>query len=327
LAYKFLTLEKHIFICDSSKMSNDPFSDILKLVKAQSVLTGSFSAGGQWSILFTPTNKIKFFAIVKGGCLLQRNEGQAAIRVETGDVLLLSRDPVTFCNDNDIEPVDATALYAGKCEKVAQLGDGGDFSLLGGYVTLDPDNGGLLADVLPPLIHIRASSPESGVLKWLLGQLIRERDNGQPGNDLATAQISQLMFIQVLRLHLASSPNLDAGWLRAVSDKKLAPALKLMHSAIDRSWQLEDLAKASGMSRTAFAVYFKAVAGVAPLTYLTEWRMRLAEQALREEDSPINVLAGQFGYSSESSFSNAFKRVIGRSPGSCRKCPKSLKLP
>lgn len=303
-------------------MSNDPFSDILKLVKAQSVLTGSFSAGGQWSILFTPTNKIKFFAIVKGGCLLQRNDGQAALRVETGDVLLLSRDPVTFCNDNDLEPVDATALYAGKCEKVAQLGDGGDFSLLGGHVTLDSDNGGLLADVLPSLIHIRASSPESSVLQWLLGQLIRERDNGQPGNDLATAQISQLMFIQVLRLHLASSPNLDAGWLRAVSDKKLAPALKLMHSATDRSWQLEELAKASGMSRTAFAVYFKAVAGVAPLTYLTEWRMRLAEQALREEDSPINVLAGQFGYSSESSFSNAFKRVIGHSPRSCRKMPK-----
>ena len=35
-------------------------------------------------------------------------------------------------------------------------------------------------------------------------------------------------------------------------------------------------AKASAMSRTTFALYFKTIAGVAPLTCLTEWRMQLA---------------------------------------------------
>eukprot|EP01132_Coremiostelium_polycephalum_P015800 gene15800-19049_t len=36
------------------------------------------------------------------------------------------------------------------------------------------------------------------------------------------------------------------------------------------------------MSRTTFSHYFKSVAGVPPLAYLTEWRMRLAQRALRE---------------------------------------------
>jgi hypothetical protein len=36
--------------------------------------------------------------------------------------------------------------------------------------------------------------------------------------------------------------------------------------------------------------------------------MRLAERALREENTPVSVLAGQLGYTSESAFSNAFKR-------------------
>lgn len=45
------------------------------------------------------------------------------------------------------------------------------------------------------------------------------------------------------------------------------------------------------MSRTSFAFHFRRTAGVAPLTYLTQWRMHLAERALREEDTPVAVLA------------------------------------
>jgi AraC-like DNA-binding protein len=46
------------------------------------------------------------------------------------------------------------------------------------------------------------------------------------------------------------------------------------------------------MSRITFALRFKTVAGVPPLTYLLNWRMRLAERALREEDSGAAPLEG-----------------------------------
>jgi AraC-like DNA-binding protein len=42
--------------------------------------------------------------------------------------------------------------------------------------------------------------------------------------------------------------------------------------------------------------------------------MRLAERALREENTPVSILAGQLGYTSESAFSNAFKRITGNAP-------------
>jgi AraC-like DNA-binding protein len=122
------------------------------------------------------------------------------------------------------------------------------------------------------------------------------------------------MFVQILRAHLQSSDPLAAGWLRAVADKRIAPALRLMHAEPGRAWKLGQLAKTAAMSRTAFAVHFKAVAGVAPLTYLTHWRMRLAERALREENVSVSVLARSLGYASDSAFSNAFKRVVGSAP-------------
>jgi AraC-like DNA-binding protein len=78
------------------------------------------------------------------------------------------------------------------------------------------------------------------------------------------------------------------------------------------------------MSRSSFAERFKSAAGVAPLTYLTEWRMRLAERVLRDEDASVFELAESLGYASESAFSNAFKRVTGTSPRQYRKTARQL---
>jgi AraC-like DNA-binding protein len=97
---------------------------------------------------------------------------------------------------------------------------------------------------------------------WLLDQLVEEGAAEQPGASLASAQLAQLLFIQILRAHLKSSGSLAAGWLRALGDQRIAPALCLMHSDPSHSWGLEELAKASAMSRTTFATRFKEVAGV-----------------------------------------------------------------
>jgi len=87
-----------------------------------------------------------------------------------------------------------------------------------------------------------------------------------------------------------------------------------MHGEPGRAWQLGELAKQLGMSRTSFALRFKANAGVALLTYLQNLRMRLAEQALREGTTSISELAESLGYASDSAFSNAFKRRTGMAP-------------
>jgi len=61
-------------------------------------------------------------------------------------------------------------------------------------------------------------------------------------------------------------------------------------------------------------VRFHALAGQAPLAYLTGWRMRLARERLQTEDVSIGELATSLGYASETAFSTAFKRVTGGPP-------------
>lgn len=304
---------------ESTNVSSDPFSDILRLTHAESLMTGGFSAGGPWAIRFPPPTSIKFFAVIKGHCFVSIDGEPEPVRFDTGDVgLLTAARGFVLSSEPSVEPVDAMQLFSGSGKNTAQLGDGEAFTYIGGHVLLDPISGRLLVQVLPPWIHVSAASPQAMAFRGLLDQLVAEQQAALPGVQLACAQLSQLLFIQIMRAHLSTASDLPAGWLRALSDPRLAPAMRLMHEQPERAWPLEELAGACAMSRTTFAFHFKAVAGVAPLTYLTQWRMHLAERALREENTPIAVLAQSLGYGSDSAFSNAFKRITGRSPKAYR---------
>ena len=281
-------------------MQGDPFSEILKFTRAESLVTGGFTAGGRWALRFPAPDKIKFFAVVKGHCWVRIDGEPEAERFETGDVgLLAARRGSVLASDPEVEPIDAMSVFSRAGKSTTVLGDGADFAHLGGHVLLDQASRRLLEGVLPPWIHIRADSPRAAVFRWVLNQLVEERAAALPGAQLASAQLSQLLFIQILRAHLETSGPLPAGWLRALADPRIAPALHLMHGDPARSWGLEELAKACAMSRTTFAQRFRIAAGVAPLTYLADWRMRLAERALRDEDTPVAVVARSLGYTSE----------------------------
>jgi AraC-like DNA-binding protein len=91
-----------------------------------------------------------------------------------------------------------------------------------------------------------------------------------------------------------------------------------MHHQPDRVWRVADLARAVSMSRSTFTSRFRKLCGEPPLTYLHKWRMRLAQQALRDTQDPVSVLAAALGYGSESSFSHAFTRSTGVSPSRYR---------
>jgi AraC-like DNA-binding protein len=303
------------YLRNSTEMNADPSSDILKLTRTESLVTGGFTAGGSWAVRFPAPTTIKFFAVVRGQCWVSINGEKAPIRFSTGDVGLMAA-PRSFvlASEPGLTPIDAMKVFSGAGRTTAQLGDGRDFAHIGGHVLLDFRSGMLLANVLPPWIRVDASKTQATAFRWMLSQLVEERSDGRPGANLASAYLAQLLFIQILRAHMETATVMSPGWFRAMSDRRLAPALTLMHGDPARSWRLAELAEACAMSRTTFALRFKSAAGVAPLTYLAEWRMRLAEQALLDDTRPIAVIAESVGYTSESAFSNAFKRMTGHSP-------------
>jgi AraC-like DNA-binding protein len=310
-------LENAIYLRDSTDMIADPLSDILKLAHAESLVTGGFTAGGAWAVRFPAPTTIKFFAIVKGHCWVSIDAEKEPIRFAIGDVGLLAAPRafvIASAPDQVHKAADAMSLFSGAGRSTTRIGQGDEFAHIGGHVRLDAASGPLIANALPPWIRIDAASPQATAFRWLLAQLVDERAEVQPGAQLASAHLAQLLFIQILRAHMETATVMSPGWFRAMSDRRVKPALTLMHGDPARSWHLDELADACAMSRTTFASRFRAAAGVAPLTYLAEWRMRLARRALTDGASPVAAIAQSVGYASESAFSNAFKRVTGHSP-------------
>jgi AraC-like DNA-binding protein len=305
--------------CTVVIMTSDPFSDVLNLLRAKSVVSGTLVAGGAWAIRFPASDLINFWGIARGECWCVTNAAEAPLHLKAGDFLLRSAsEPAVLATDLDATPVDFQEVLASGTDGRLHHGNGDEFLMIGGKVELDAKLGAGLLDSLPSSIHIPHGSTHATILECLLSQLVRERTEGSIGVASASAQLAHLMFIQILRAHLDSGATLAPGWLRLMGNRRLAPALRLLHGEPARAWGLDELARECGMSRASFAVHFKTTAGAAPLAYLAQWRMRLAERALRDGDNAISSLGYSLGYASESAFSNAFKRLVGEAPARYR---------
>lgn len=72
------------------------------------------------------------------------------------------------------------------------------------------------------------------------------------------------------------------------------------------------LARAAGLSRSRFAERCSACYGETASTWLRHHRMRHAERLLSAEGPSVAQAAERRGYESESTFRQAFKRVLSR---------------
>lgn len=148
--------------------------------------------------------------------------------------------------------------------------------------------------------------------------IVREVDTNRPGADIVLLRMADVLFIQILRAYLARLPDDGGGFLAALRDPSTAAALGAMHRRPEVPWTVASLAEEVGLSRTVFAARFTQLVGEPPLGYLTRLRMQKAATLLRD-GARLAEATRQTGYSSEASFSHAFRQWSGVAPGAYRK--------
>jgi len=124
--------------------------------------------------------------------------------------------------------------------------------------------------------------------------------------------------VEVLRLHLATAPAVDAGWGEALRDPVLSPAIALLNRHPEHKWTVPELVKAAVVSRSMLDARFRQVLGWSPIRYLTDWRMHHAQDLLATTDLGVVGVAHRAGYEAEEAFGRAFDRAHGSSPGAWR---------
>lgn len=135
--------------------------------------------------------------------------------------------------------------------------------------------------------------------------------------DPVAARLPELLLIEVLGIHLAAKPA-GGGWLAALHDPIVGPAMAKLHADPQRHWTVSDLAAECAVSRSLLDSRFRKVLKRAPIRYLTEWRLHLAEVLLADTTDSVAKIARAVGYDSDEGFSRSFKRTRGVSPSAWR---------
>jgi AraC-like DNA-binding protein len=163
---------------------------------------------------------------------------------------------------------------------------------------------------LPTILVLRADEWDGRLVDVLCDEMAHD----ELGQEVFLDRLLDLVLIDAVRAWFAGDPSRAPAWHRAAGDPVVGPALRLLEDDVARSWTLDVLARETGVSRAALARRFSAAVGQPPMAYLTDLRLDLAADLLRDPDLTIAAVARRVGYGSPFALSAAFKRVRGVSP-------------
>jgi AraC-like DNA-binding protein len=314
----------------------DALSDALRVLRLNSAVFLDADFTAPWCVLsegsrpvtqpLPPRGNVIFFHLLtEGRCKVRLASGGETITLETGDIVMMSRDDKHLMgSDLTLTPVQAATLVqpaAANGLMRVDYGGGGERTRFGcGFLLCDERLTGPLLDSLPRLLRIPlGEGPAVGWMRNLMQAGNLETAAQRPGGATVLTKLSELLFVEGLRRYAESLPDGAKGWLAGLRDRFVGRALALMHERPGHEWTVDELAEKVGLSRSALSQRFTELLGQPPMQYLTRWRLTIAAQRLREEQTNISRVAADMGYESEAAFNRAFKRALGETPAAWRR--------
>jgi AraC-like DNA-binding protein len=300
----------------------DVLTDMLQRSRAHGAAFSHSTARGAWGVGFPSGAKLAIHGILGGEAFAWADRPEDARHVLPGDVVLVrgpSPQHMAHAPGADVVPFaghTASDPRGGARRMAFGAASGDPTTFFCGAYTFEGDLcGGLLAG-LPALtvVRSRAGSGLRATLDVFAGELLGEA----PGQQALLDSLLDVILVQALREQLAADVDAAPAWFRAMADPEVGAALRAIHADPQRPWTVADLAAEVSLSRASFARRFTRLLGVAPLAYVTDWRMALAREQLRAGDTGLAAVARSLGYASEFSFAAAFKRHHGVAPGRWR---------
>jgi AraC-like DNA-binding protein len=247
------------------------------------------------------------------------------IALSGGDPAVLARGHGHALRDHPKSPVTLIHEPAAGEEPVhLEIGGAGPETVVlsGGFDFEDLVETPVLS-TLPPMIRITPDVDQAvPSFEQNLRFIAREVDSKRPGAQIVLTRMADVILVQILRAYIESLPDGSEGFLGALRDANVGAALGLMHREPGDAWTVASLADKVGLSRSVFAARFAQLVGETPLGYLTRVRMQKAAALLRE-GATLAVVSQKTGYSSEASFSHAFRQWSGVAPGRYRRAQRA----
>lgn len=307
----------------------DAIAGLLDGPRARDAFLLRSSLASPWSLRIEDGAPLTVVAVVAGDAWLLP-DGSGAAHVSAGDVAIV-RGPGHYTVADAPDTAPQVVIHPGQvCTTLAgeplaerfsrgvrtwgNSADGPTQLLTGTYADVGDVSHRLLR-ALPTLVVLRADEWDCPVVPLLADEMRRD----EPGQEAVLDRLLDLLVIAALRAWCARSDDPASSWYRASADPVVGPVLRLMQDDPRRGWTIATLAAEVGVSRATLAKRFAELVGEPPMTFLTNWRITLAADLLREPGATIGSVAEQVGYGSPFALSAAFKRLRGVSPDAHRR--------
>jgi AraC-like DNA-binding protein len=303
-------------------MHEDALGVVLAGLRLSGALYYRSEVGGEWGV-HVPTSARAHFHVLEAGHAHVDVAGDGTLELGAGDLILLPRGDdhrMAASSSARCTPLDRVLELAGARGWALRVGPPPHARMLCGYVDVGAGATHPLIRALPAVMHVRA--PLDDACTAIIAALSHEAARSRPGATALVTRLCEALFCHVVRTWYERESH-RAGWLAALADSALAPALVAMHRRVEHPWTVTELARHAALSRAAFAKRFVAVVGEPPLHHLARARMQVAADLLRTSDATLDAIATAVGYASTEAFSRGFRRIVGAPPGSFRRASGS----
>ena len=155
----------------------------------------------------------------------------------------------------------------------------------------------------------------NGLINLLVNEAVHEKEN----YEIICKNVIEVLVIYLMRqqnLHLQQS-------LDTKMSKECGAAKRYIDSNYMENITLDLLAELTHMNKFYLVHSFTKYTGLSPINYLTQKRIQVSMDLLSSTDYSIAQVASNVGFSSQSYFSQVFRKALGMTPVQYRK--KQLK--
>ena len=295
------------------------------------VMTGDWSIMSQFqpehcAPIFPVPERIVAYHYVRSGDLVVQLPGAEPLVASAGTMVLFPRnDPHIICSSPEVPPTPAEQVFTSDGKqgpnKVRITGEGPEIALYCGWLGVDDEEQALI-EALPPVLTARSDGTAQGAF---LSSSLRYAAEELSGNAAMVARLSQLFLEEAITRYLEALPPAEEQRLATLRDPAVGRAAKLLQDVNIGDLTLEAVAREAGVSRTVLVERFVRAFGEPPMRYRLNWRLRHAAQQPRDGSNIAEVAYGA-GFSSEATFTRAFKRRYGLPPAAWRNAQEPADL-
>lgn len=159
--------------------------------------------------------------------------------------------------------------------------------------------------------YIYQNFEKNSDIQYYVDQLLEESHDKAAGYEMICQKLFDLFLLKVLRQMKLSLTSKQA-------EKPIKREINMICQYIDQRYDeditLDSMAELMKMNKYYMAHEFKRVMGISPINYLIERRIKECKSQLTTTSLSIAEISATVGFSSQSYFSQIFKKKMGMTP-------------